>query len=886
METRHYILLAAFAAMIVSSCEREQTCPAGQENTLCATLDCSAAATKAILVDNPGIRMESRWQGGDSIGVFGTGTSNLKFSVAATDILDNGKTANFKTTGNIPAGSLLAYSPYSPGASRSGQDIGLTFPGTQHYTMVNGVPAPDASASIMMGRGTSGSGILFRNAMAILKIGQVFDADTIVRRVEFRGLDNEAVSGAVTLSWNDGAPLATVTGTGKVITLDCGEGISFVKGQLGIFYIVVPARSYAKGFEITFVCQGGNVVRTAGTTKGKTLERSILYLIGDVSAREPLEGAVSQLKPNAILMTSANMDKIQIREAYNEYVRDENERIVEGPDGYSVRKPTFTMLVHKDLNPAVGSWMVFQDPTDDLPSGGVYKIKTCEKNNSGDWYEVVAKPDANPAAAFTSLTAGTEEEMLDLDITSYISSIVDEQGNSVPFRIGTKGQILLNEETVSDMLGIGTKAKMVNHTFSSPKLSFNRKDGNAEFAVGGSISLDTKLALGYMQGECQYAVLKVEPRVDVSLNAALKAEAHIEGSVRLYTINVIGIQVAPGVIVVPKIVLTAKAGVGGEIQVSGSVKLTQKLGSYSIAYNKGDGVTFRGGMDDSFGEPSVNMSFGGLEGSLYVYGGFGINTFLSFYGMAGLGLYNDFQLKFGTTVSSNGSMKLSLTPEYEATPAVTSLFGSKKFEDSTVKAEFSPLWERYILPAVKSQNLRIIFNTSAPTDIKVDTLETLSGINIPTSVAGIKYEVELEGNCIDDVDLVMVIYEGSGIHTEPDYSSDGEYARELAKYKEAGVEQFFDYYSYRKLEDPVVAVDTVKIATYPSGVESKKLEGTAHPYDFSSGVAYGVVLGVMSNGKLNTFGTTSRNKLNAFRYYWPNRSNGDPYFIPDTPAED
>lgn len=882
MKTRPIFLFAALAAMALSSCVQDEA-SVPESDALSARIDCSAAATKAILVDNPGVRMETYWQAGDKIGVFGSGASNVAFSVAAGDITDNGRTAGFKANAQIPKGSLVAYLPYTSGAAKSGNDITLNFPSTQTYTVVNGVPAPDASCSIMMGSGTSGSGLLFRNAMAIIKIGQVFDAAKVVKKVQFRGLDNEPLSGAVTLSWNDGAPLATVTGTGKTLTLDCGEGVELEKDQLGVFYMVVPARNYAKGFEITFVCSDGNVVKTVGATKGKRLDRSILYLIGDLSVREPMTGATSKLKPTTILMTADNLDKIQMLTSHNDYVRDENGTVVRKPDGYDLRMPQYTLYVHKDLHPVTGGWMVFQDPTDDLPSGGTYKIISSEKTNDGDYYYVFIKPEANPAAPFERLTAGTESEGLPLDLASYISSIVDEQGNEVPFKVSTKGEILLSDETVSDMLGLDTKAKVVSQTFKSPKLGLSRKEagGNLEFNVGGSIALNAKLALGYMQGECQYAMLRVDPEMEVTLEAALKAEGNIDANCRIYTINVYGIQVAPGVIVVPKLVITAKAGVGGSIQVSGSVKLKQKLGWYSIAYNKGDGITMRGSMASSFDAPDVGFEFGGVEGSLYVFGGFGLNTYISFYGMAGLGLINEFQLKFGTTVNSDGSVKMALTPEIESTPTVTTLFGSKKFSDATAKVSFEPIWERYIIPKASTTDVSVVFNTTEIPEIEIPGTPTIVNLKVANSVQGISYKIKLEGECMVDMDVVLLSYSGSGIEYKTISSED---AAELPAFRAAGVEHLFasTHITDKKLLNPSKEpIHVASVGVYGAGTKEKTFEGICKSGSYSSGHYYGVIPGVRVNGKIYilSYGSTSR-YYNPFIYSWPYRLNGAPYYVP------
>lgn len=136
--------------------------------------------------------------------------------------------------------------------------------------------------------------------------------ETILTGIKHEGYESKnnhslggtAVSGAAALSWNGGSPETTVVGDGQTITLDCGDGLEFSEGQVVIFFIIVPAREYPKGFELTFIdSEEGRTVKTAGTTKGKKLDRSIVYLIGDVSASEVPEGTTSTLKPTAKVMT-------------------------------------------------------------------------------------------------------------------------------------------------------------------------------------------------------------------------------------------------------------------------------------------------------------------------------------------------------------------------------------------------------------------------------------------------------------------------------------------------------------------------------------------------------------------------------------------------------
>lgn len=856
--------------------------------TIEATIDGNVDATRAILIDNPGVRLESRWQGGESIGVFGGSAANVRFSVKDGDISTDGKTAKFNSDSDIPGGALTAYSPYQEGASASGDAITLQFPAVQTYSLYNGVPQPDPQSNIMVATGSSNTGLTFRNAMAALKIGQVFDERTVVKSVEFRDLSGAPVCGAMSLSWNGGAPTATVTGTGSVITLDCGEGVTLAAGQPGIFFITVPAREYAKGIEITFIDDGGKkTVKTAGAAKGKTLARSVVYLIGDVSSREPIPGTTCTLKPEAQIMTPEKLDKVTVIDANMYYVEYEGER-VKTLNGTDLRMPHLDMLMHKDLQPEVGHWLIFDEPTAELPSGGVYKIVTCNKQTE-DYYEVVAYPEPDVAAPFEDMKAGdplvddsgnlVEGGGLPIDITSYITSIIDESGKYVDFSISPEGNILLGEDTVAEMMGLETRS-IKEVKFTSPRLSLNSKSSHMEVSIGGTLSLNTRIAVRYMQGSLQYMQFTVTPEVQVSLNTVLKAEGNAERSARLYTINVLPVPVAPGVLVVPQIVLSAKVGVGGALQVSGSFSATQKLGTYSLAYNKGDGNTLRWLRPAIDNPTEFNMDFGGIEGSLKVYGGIGVSTNITLYGMCGLGLENYLTLNLGTAVNSNGSLKLFLQPEFEVTPSLCFAFGSKKFEDFTGKAEFDPMWERYIRPK-SSATVITRFNWSEYKDIEMVDGSMISS-PVQTSVRGIEYKITLEGECADDIKVVLLTYLGDSVQYIPDINDP--LGSEFNKFRDSGVAHLYTLFNLcdKKLVNPGKKPhEVISVGTYPADTDKMVFEGEGRG-TFIQGQAYGVVPAIIVGEQTWIIDSGGQSDYyHPFIFWWPNRSNGQPYMESD-----
>lgn len=887
------IITAISVLFVFAGCARTELIDnTADGNSLRATIDGGVSSTKAILVDNPGIRMQAKWQGGDCIGVFGDGASNVRLSISEEDISEDGKSAEFNSGTGIPSGDLMSYSPYQEGTSISSGVITINFPAIQNYSLTEGVPQPDPAANIMMGAGSAANGITFRNAMAVLKIGQVFDSPVLLKSVEFRDLSGKAVSGTATLSWNGGKPLAEITGSGSTVSLDCGEGMALDEGQLGVFFIVVPARAYEKGFELTFITDGGGkTVKTVGATQGKTLDRSVVYMIGDISGREYIEGATSQLKSTAQIMTPEKMDKVRVTSSSPSFVYDDKGSKMEDCDGHSIIMPRYGMMVHKDLNPVEGGWLVFEEGTDDLPGGGVYRIVSCTKSND-DYFEVVANPEINPAAAFESVVAGElvldgsgnidEEKCLPIDINGYVKSIVDESGNDLYIHTGPSGELAFSAAELQDMVDAATKAtKPHSRTYKSPKLSGNLKFDNAELSVGASMTFNTRLALGVMQGELQYACLTVNPQITVSESLTIKSEVELEKSFRLFTLTTHPIPVTPAVAVVVEIVFNASLGVGGNLQITATAESTTDLGTYSISYNKGDGVVFRNREFSKEVPGNFDMDLCGFEGSVYGSASIGAQTSISVWGVMGLGVSTDYNLKCGFFSSEGAASwkKFALQPEIEFTPVLSTYFWSHKFEDLTAKIDLDPIWERYVIPDTRAGYV-IPEYTYSDKQYDIDLGDGKSAtVNPPTGVKDIKYSIDIEGECYKDLKVVLLVFTGSGIKITP--QDPGDPSGEILKaYKAAGIEHLYRsfYMCDRKLED--VSEDPVQVleaGTYKVGTEKQTFEGSVTG-SFSQGQAYGVVPAISVGDYywiIDTGGSASY--YNPFIYWWPNRSNGAPY---------
>lgn len=205
--------------------------------------------TKTLISDNGNKTYSVFWAEGDQILVNGETSTNIDIDP------DNKKSASFTLPvvdapycAVYPAG-LYVKDSYKT-VKEDSTVIEITIPSTQTY-VENGF---DPNAAIMTARGEAGGGLAFKHAMAYLKVAVT---GTAVKSIRVNGNDNEALSGAYTISYSksgiafgpkkneDGKAIGNTSAT-----ISCGE--SGVVSGTPVF-IAIPAREYKRGLTLTIV---------------------------------------------------------------------------------------------------------------------------------------------------------------------------------------------------------------------------------------------------------------------------------------------------------------------------------------------------------------------------------------------------------------------------------------------------------------------------------------------------------------------------------------------------------------------------------------------------------------------------------------------------------
>lgn len=205
--------------------------------------------TKTLISDNGDKTYSVFWAEGDQILVNGETSTNIDIDP------DNKKSASFTLPvvdapycAVYPAG-LYVKDSYKT-VKEDSTVIEITIPSTQKYEE----KGFDPNAAIMTARGEAGGGLAFKHAMAYLKVAVT---GTTVKSIRVNGNDNEALSGAYTISYSkSGIAFGPQKNEkGKAIgntsaTISCGE--SGVASGTPVF-IAIPAREYKKGLTLTIV---------------------------------------------------------------------------------------------------------------------------------------------------------------------------------------------------------------------------------------------------------------------------------------------------------------------------------------------------------------------------------------------------------------------------------------------------------------------------------------------------------------------------------------------------------------------------------------------------------------------------------------------------------
>lgn len=549
--------------------------------------------TRAKLVDSPGISMDVEWEAQDAVGVYSEKGSNLQYTLAADDIESN-NIGTFRHEAGTPEGEFYAYFPYESTASGNLESgLVLTMPATQELNLDGAKPMPDDLASAMAGKGNAGN-VTLHSMHAILKVGYVaMDSVDVMKSITFRDLSGKPVSGRYTVALDEqGYPNATFPASGSnadgLITLECDSNYSTVTdSDLRTFYIVVPARDYPQGFELTFYLKSGkSESKSIGKLAGKTLQRATVYPVGEVSIIR--EGTYTmEFNGEGFMMTedqlalveniwsidenTANQFYEPDRSNYSYKLTDMNLMVQRGPS-------KFAMVVDKRLDIREDMTIVINRTSEALPYGLIAKVTAVDKQGDNQLYvemqryahiegafkklqmgatrysadgtpldgesidlglddgQLLAAPE-NPANAedavpYDSITVVPDSIMGSFDYTGVPVAPEDSLGETGEDETSVSGAAPARAQRTASPRRI---YKHGSNTFSINRVSFllkNDEDRNQKLMIGATASLGTYISVDVEDMQLNHLFMRFTPSLDIDLVAQMTWDAKKEGTIK------------------------------------------------------------------------------------------------------------------------------------------------------------------------------------------------------------------------------------------------------------------------------------------------------------------------------------------------------------------
>ena len=206
-------------------------------------------------------QMQTVWTEGDRVSVFNktTGNRRYKFTGKTGDRTGELSYMNGGTTGDAISQVVAVYPYNSANAiSADGSTITTTISAKQIYCE----DSFGVGSSIMVAR-SDNDRLSFQNVMGWIRIA--LTGDKTIKNITFQGNNDELIAGNVTIKSDLSVEIAT--GGTKVITLDCGDGVTLSKNKHTYFYFAVPPRTFAKGISANITDTDDGVMTLKATNK-------------------------------------------------------------------------------------------------------------------------------------------------------------------------------------------------------------------------------------------------------------------------------------------------------------------------------------------------------------------------------------------------------------------------------------------------------------------------------------------------------------------------------------------------------------------------------------------------------------------------------------------
>ena len=266
---KRILLLIVFTLFLIS-CQREQAMTGVPD--IRATVESKPETRTSLSVDESGAGT-IYWSPSDKIDVFFGTTKACYTSQNTSDAIS----ALFKTNDSVSGTEVSSTNiwglyPSDSNSSCDGSSVTTTLPAVQY-----GVPNTFDDDLFLAVAHSGTTDLQFCNVCGGIKFNLAFDD---IKKITFRGNNNENLAGTVSVSFEDNLPQATIVSGVKEITLTPKTGTTFTKGA--DYYFTLLPGTLSAGFTITFTASDGTAGKLDYTDKPVTIKRSVFGRKGNM----------------------------------------------------------------------------------------------------------------------------------------------------------------------------------------------------------------------------------------------------------------------------------------------------------------------------------------------------------------------------------------------------------------------------------------------------------------------------------------------------------------------------------------------------------------------------------------------------------------------------
>lgn len=306
------------------------------------------------------------WSAEDLIAVFSDRDTPDRYQVASSSV---GKpSADFylmeESRSRVRIGANLAVYPYTTSltctSESAGQYIleGISVPSVQQYAE-NSFANKAFPMTAVSGTGTTS--LAFKNVCGVLKLN--LKGTSVIKSVSVKGNGEELLAGSakVTVGLNNTIPSVEMdVEAGKVILLDCGDGVQLSEDQATAFLLSLPPTEFSRGFTVKITSADGGEM-TLRTDKPNPIRRSAILSMPEVEY-DPFYVPVPSVDIEAV---SVGFDDIVIRVDVN--------NVVQYSGGYKLKENFVLSNIVRDANwkiaPRITDRFSFEGPLTSFPTG-------------------------------------------------------------------------------------------------------------------------------------------------------------------------------------------------------------------------------------------------------------------------------------------------------------------------------------------------------------------------------------------------------------------------------------------------------------------------------------------------------------------------------------